>query len=240
MLLMRRHERSNVLGGVYVFPGGKLDKDDQALASLARLDRDPQQLHAMLGEPDIKPEAAAGLFLAALRETQEEVGVLLADHGETAQPLWRTRDMLPWLRWITPLNPAVGTHRFDTRFFLAVMPAGQEARPDAQEATRVIWLTPRDTLQRYCAGAIELAPAQLMSLVQLARHPDVASVWAEAKQAKPRCIQPETFEEAGVCYMCYPGDPRHTKPGRAMPGPLRLRVEKRRVEPLNGDEGWFE
>ena len=51
VLLMRRHTDSAVLGGAYVFPGGKVDAPDAAPDTLAQLDRAPAELHARLGEP---------------------------------------------------------------------------------------------------------------------------------------------------------------------------------------------
>ena len=84
VLLMRRHQASNVLGGAYVFPGGKLDLDDQNPAWLQRLSQDSATLHQRLNEPDIPGERAAGLFVAAMREAYEECRVLLgcAPHAE--------------------------------------------------------------------------------------------------------------------------------------------------------------
>ena len=51
--------------------------------------------------------------------------------------------MLPWTRWITPLVPSVQTKRFDTRFFVTTVPAGQQASHDMVEATASAWLSPR-------------------------------------------------------------------------------------------------
>lgn len=265
VLLLRRHEQSKVLGGMYVFPGGKLDATDSSPAALATLDQDAAALHQRLGEPELTPALAAGLHLAALRESHEEAGVLLAraaDGGPVAPwsaPLaaavregqsladamaqrglhWDTRAVLPWSRWVTPRQPAVGSHRFDTRFFLAVQPSDQEARHDDYEATEALWLAPRAALERYWAREIELIPPQLMSLAELSRHRDVAEAWAAALRLAPRCIQPETFDEDGVRVMAYPGDPRHPLRERVMPGPTRLRYVARRFEPDAGFGGWF-
>lgn len=265
VLLLRRHEQSKVLGGMYVFPGGKLDAADSSPAALATLDQDAAALHQRLGEPDLTPALAAGLHLAALRESHEEAGVLLAlsaDGDSVARwstplaaavregmPLadamtrlglrWDTRAVLPWSRWVTPRQPAVGSHRFDTRFFLAVQPHDQEARHDDHEATEAVWLTPRQALERCWAREIELIPPQLMSLAELSRHRDVAAAWSAALQQAPRCIQPETFDEDGVRVMAYPGDPRHPLRDRVMPGPTRLRYAARRFEPETGFDGWF-
>ena len=78
VFLLRRHTDSAVLGGAYVFPGGKLDEADSSEYVLRHLDRDPQDLHLSLAEPEIHTDMAAGLYVAAIREALEECGVLYA------------------------------------------------------------------------------------------------------------------------------------------------------------------
>ena len=141
VLLLRRHQASQVLGGAYVFPGGKLDAEDHAPEVLQSLSEAPEHLRQRLHEAAIEPARAAGLFMAALREAFEECGVLAGqDHAgpalaaqlrkQMAQASWhqslrqgqlrlRTDLLLPWSRWITPRQPSVTNKRFDTRFFLA-------------------------------------------------------------------------------------------------------------------------
>ena len=68
VLLMRRHQASKVLGGAYVFPGGKLDAEDHHPELIARLGQSPAQLQQRLNEPELAPERAAALFMAAVRE----------------------------------------------------------------------------------------------------------------------------------------------------------------------------
>ena len=65
---MKRHSRSDVLGGAYVFPGGKVDAADDELDALAHLDQPLSRLHASLNERDINERTAGGLYVAALRE----------------------------------------------------------------------------------------------------------------------------------------------------------------------------
>lgn len=234
VLLLRRHEKSQVLGGTYVFPGGKLDAADCSPEALATLDQDPHTLHARMGEPELSPAKAAGLFLAALREAQEEAGIALMHDGR-----WSVSAVLPWSRWITPRQPVIGSHRFDTRFFLAVLPPGQEARHDDHETTEALWISPRAALERQWAREMDLIPPQLLGLAQLARHPDVASAWNEALRSPVRCVLPVLFDAEGGKGMCYPGDPLHPIAQQVMPGPTRLRYVGKRFEPFEGFEGWF-
>jgi len=261
VLLLRRHDDSSVLGGVHVFPGGKLDAADCAPDTLALLDQDPATLQQRLGQPDLAPERAAGLFLAALREAHEEAGLLLATGAtpaaleqlaaarldgtpltEAMQSLslrWQVSAIQPWSRWVTPDHPAAGP-RFDTRFFLAALPTDQQACHDGYEATEAVWLTPLQALQRHHAHEIALVPPQLMSLVQLLRHADVASALAEARERVPPLVQPERHDSSDERVLCYPGDPLHSVRERALRGPTRLRWLPRRFEPIGGFDAWFD
>lgn len=256
VLLLRRHHASKVLGGAYVFPGGKLDAEDQSPETLPWLSETPAQLHARLQEPGLAPARAAGLFMAALREAFEECGVLagqdtrgpamaeqLRQHHATQR--WhtsllesglrlRTEEMLPWSRWITPRQPSVTNKRFDTRFFLTRVCDAQEAAHDNFETTDSVWLTPLQALERFAAGEIELAPPQIMSLYQLKAHANVEQALAEARSRAPVLIEPEPFDEHGRRVICYPGDPRHPVPARALRGPSRLMFDAGRFVPLDG------
>jgi 8-oxo-dGTP pyrophosphatase MutT (NUDIX family) len=265
VFLLRRHKASAVLGGAYVFPGGKLDEADCAPDLHAYLDTSPQALHRALGEPDLPERTAAGLYVAAVREVLEECGVLYARandsqalaHDAAQRQQWQqalhdgqgfadvlhgaglrvdTQHLAPWSRWITPMQPSVSNKRFDTRFFVAVLPEGQHPIHDNIEAIDSLWLSPREALDRYWAGDLPLAPPQIMTLVSLLPHADTASVLQAAKRQSPPLILPEAFDEEGVRVLCYPGDPRHSVAQRAMRGPTRLRFVAGRFEPITGFE----
>lgn len=259
VFLLKRHGNSDVLGGAYVFPGGKVDPADAGTA--VHLDQLPQALHAGLGEPDTDAPAAASFYVAALREAFEESGVLFAQDVSCAQVLQGaallraglafdamlarlslrldTRSVLPWARWITPRMPSMGNKRFDTRFFVAAVPPDQTARHDNHEATDSVWLSPRAALAQYWDGQIALAPPQIMSLSHLAHHASVAGVLAEARRRLPPLIQPEPFEQDDTRVVCYPGDERHPVREHALPGPTRLYFRNRRFEPRGGFEALF-
>ena len=184
VLLMRRAQASQVLGGAYVFPGGKLDTQDHAPEALQCLSESPEQLHQRLAEPTLAPQRAAGLFMAVLREAFEECGVLAGQDGAGAawaaqlrehlpHRSWheslnaaglrlRTQALLPWSRWITPRLPSVSSKRFDTRFFVAAAPAGQDGSHDANETVDLIWTTP-------AARALSMTAARSVSKLSWAR-----------------------------------------------------------------------
>ena len=259
VLLMRRHTDSAVLGGAYVFPGGKVDAPDAAPDTLARLDRAPAELHARLGEPALSPEQAAAFYVASVREAAEESGVLflqvgaaeiathsadtcarlragepfaalLAEHGARLD----TDALAPWSRWITPRRPSVMNKRFDTRFFLAAVPPLQEARHDDFEATEVRWLTPRAALRQYQAHEIDMAPPQIVSLLHLMQYRDVAQAMDDARSRPPPLIEPHPVEDAGGRILTYPGDPAHPVAERALPVTTRLVWRDKRFQPTEG------
>jgi 8-oxo-dGTP pyrophosphatase MutT (NUDIX family) len=258
VFLLKRHDLSDVLGGAHVFPGGKVDDEDAGLDLQDRLDTPARALHAALNEPELDELSAAALHVAALREVFEESGVLYAQGAGPEQAAQATRllreghafdevlaqmslrmqasRLQPWSRWITPRVGAVVRKRFDTRFFLAAVPAGQIARHDDHEATESVWLTPHAALQQYQEGRIELAPPQIMSLAHLTLHSSVDSALGEARRRKPPLIEPEPFEHKGERAVCYPGDERHSVREQALPGPTRLIYRNRRFEPIGGFE----
>ena len=262
IFLIKRHGLSDVLGGAYVFPGGKVDGADAELDVDLHLDQAPPALHATLNEPEIDIPTACGLYVAAIREAFEESGILFA-HGATQAQATRatalaregyafdevlaqmqlrlqTQSLAPWSRWITPRVPSVMNKRFDTRFFVAACPANQLASHDNHEATESLWISPRAALEQYQSGQLELAPPQIMSLAHLSRFEGVNAVMTEARSRLPAVINPEPFDEDGSRVICYPGDARHSVQVRVMPGPTRLRYVNKRFEPTEGfDALWL-
>lgn len=265
VLLLRRHAQASNMAGIYVFPGGKLDEADRTLGHAEWLDQPATALHTRLAEPGTDAATASGLHVAALREALEECGLLLAETTTADRPLdalraramlrdgmpfadmltalqlrLQTRQLAPWSRWITPLSPTVSSRRFDTRFFVALAPAGQTALHDNEETTESVWVAPRAALEQYRDGRIDLAPPQIMSLAHLARHASAGSVLQAAQGQRPPTILPEAFEQDGLRTICYPGDPLHSVPERALPGPTRLCYQARRFAPENGFESLFD
>lgn len=261
VFMVKRHGLSDVLGGAYVFPGGKVDGADADPQALRQLGAPLDELRATLGEPELDAATAAGLFVAACRETFEEAGVLLAEgagarHVNAAQTHARAglcfgqilarlelrldwSNIVPWSRWITPRVPALFNKRFDARFFLAAVPNDQEARHDNHEATESFWLRPRLVLEQYWAGEINLAPAQIMSVAALARYRHAADVVAAARVRRPSLIQPEPFTHGEMRAVAFPGDVHHPVAARALPGPSFLIYRNERFEPFDGFDALF-
>lgn len=257
VFLVKRHSASDVLGGAHVFPGGKVDAADASPTLHALLDQPMGRLRDALNEPQLNLPDAAALYIAAVREAFEECGVLFAgsvnttgvarlapgapfgDQLAAAGLQLRTRDIVPWSRWITPLVPSVTTKRFDTRFFVAALPEGQTAVHDNHEATESLWAAPRTALEMYWDGHMALAPPQIMSLAHLARYATAAQVFQAAAEQPPPVIFPQPHDMDGCRVVCYPGDPGHSLPQRALPGPTRLIFRNKRFEPPGGFESLF-
>ena len=225
--LVKRARTVDFMAGAHVFPGGRLDKADSAPAACALLSADTAALHRRLGE-DVSPTHAAGLFVAAVRETFEEAGLLLGSlaggwqledarkavaEGAQFTTLVGSIDaaaLAPWVRWVTP---EISPKRFDARFFLARAPEGQEPKVDGREATEGLWISPQEALGRWTDGAMQLAPATAKSIDMLAMHTSVDAVLKAAARRPPPVVQPRVWnDESGRAYISLPGDPRHPMP----------------------------
>lgn len=205
VLMLRRAERDDDLrSGVAVFPGGMLEPGD----------RDAHRF--VLGTTDAalseRYGLSAGLLdyaVAAVRETFEEVGLLLGcdDFGRAAeaQPSWsdwRTRlqqgqatvaamcqaldlrldlrGLACWSHWLTPPGTP---KRFDTRFFMAPAPAGQIAEADLGEALELMWLTPKQALEP--GRELKLLPVTRRTLRDLSVFSSAAEALAAAASQGP-------------------------------------------------------
>jgi 8-oxo-dGTP pyrophosphatase MutT (NUDIX family) len=260
VFLIRRHVKSSVLGGVYVFPGGKVDPRDASPDWIKHLDVDAHTLKQRLNEPELSPDQALAIYVGAIRETFEECGVLFARSNTATENALReldnskgllgvldqhklqlsAEDLVPFSRWITPKMASLMTKRFDTRFFLAKNPSLQVAKHDNFEATDSAWMSPREALTRYWNKEIDLAPPQIMSLANLSHFKSVDEALEAVRSRAPSFIRPEPFDEDGVRHLAYPGHPRHSEPEPAMGGPRLLRFLNQRFEPLGGFEAYFE
>jgi 8-oxo-dGTP pyrophosphatase MutT (NUDIX family) len=205
VLMVRRHAKSGFAAGALVFPGGKVDAADAAPAGEAR---------------------AAALLpfrIAAIRETWEEAGIFVGRRkGEKElfgrEQVRRLREAYPdpltnlativerealelaadrlvrFAHWITP---EAEPRRFDTQFFIAAAPAGQEAVHDGRETLECFWLSPRGALAEADAGrALVMFPTRL-NLMKLARSRSVAEALVRAESEPVVTVQPVMTVEAG-------------------------------------------
>lgn len=247
--LVKRSRTVDFMAGAHVFPGGRLDKADSSASACALLSAAAASLQQRLGEP-LPAMQAAGLFVAAIRETFEEAGLL---YGKIAAG-WNLGDaraavaggaqfatlmeqidaaaLVPWVRWVTPV---VSPRRFDARFFLARAPEGQEPRVDGREATEGLWISPREALHRWLEDEMLLAPATAKSLDALLAFETVADALAAAARRLPPVLMPHVWndKERGQAYISLPGDPRHSMAEDPLGGSiLRLQLETGRYRPV--------
>jgi 8-oxo-dGTP pyrophosphatase MutT (NUDIX family) len=201
-----RHQDMKFASGALVFPGGRVDPEDYVLAADA-----------------VRSPATAGLDpldgalrVAAIRETFEESGVLLArprgavglvsgerlhglaagGHGFAAMlaeaELVLAADLLVhFAHWITPVhNP----RRFDTHFFALAAPADQVGAHDGTESVESMWIAPRDVVAGSEAGRFKLVFATLMNLKRLDRYVSVAEALDAARRARVVTVTPLLVE----------------------------------------------
>ena len=237
--LLCRHHQSGFLGGAHVFPGGKVDPSDAEPSWCARVDRPTEEITERLGESDT--EVGLGLLIAAVRETFEEAGVLLANVAEGVD-LSATRERLhggasfselasdidmridsmaltPYARWITP---KMESRRFDTRFYIAVLPEDQSASHDGTETTSATWLRPAGAIDDMHAGRIKLAPPTVRTLQWLAQFDDAKSVIVDSLSRKPPLVRPRLVTGEDGWFLALPGDPEHPESEPVLPGATRM------------------
>ncbi len=173
VFMVARHRQIEFASGALVFPGGKVDPEDRALAGddLERIAR-----------------------VAAIRETYEECGVLLArprggraaavatagtfHERLKAENLEPSLDALTlFAHWITPTILPI---RFDTRFYIVEAPADQTAAHDGGEAVDSVWIEPRRALEEAARGRYTLVLPTRLNLELLGRSATAAQAVAEA------------------------------------------------------------
>lgn len=194
--ILKRSSKSVFMPGMYVFPGGNVSLEDHDPALLAAHSPvNPKTVSRLTGN-ELTFENIFPFAIAAIRETFEEAGVLISSSNEgndgylaeirhkrishQLEKDWlqdliiSRRLMLPlvklsrWSHWITPeLMP----RRYDTRFFVAALPDGQECTPDNRETTHGIWVTPKEGLSGNLNREIPLSPPTLVTLHELLQYP---------------------------------------------------------------------
>jgi len=242
VLLIQRHSKSKFAAGDYVFAGGKVEADDvpddvEGFCRSLTAEEAASRLGGGLG-----PREALGYWVGAIREAFEEVGVLLAyglsgdfvritednrgryesyraacqvenraffDMLRTERLTLATDRLNYFAHWITPEENPI---RFDTRFFAAVTPPGQEAVADGHEIVDVRWLTAEETLEAVRRKEISLRTPTIKNLEIIGAAASagggaVAAVAAVGRREVPT-IRPRVLTVDGRPVPVLPGDPR--------------------------------
>ncbi|WP_024519795.1 NUDIX hydrolase [Bradyrhizobium sp. Tv2a-2] len=201
VFMMVRHHQIEFNSGALVFPGGSVDKGDQEI--VAR-----RELHG--GGEGLDP-AALGFRVAAIRETFEESGILLA-HQQGSRDLIDVKrageieaayraplcegktsflnvlaENKLWLAFdeLIPyahwITPEGMPKRFDTWFFLAAAPPDQLGAHDGKESTDSIWVSPREALAGGESGRFKLPFPTTRNLIKLGKQGSVAAALDDAR-----------------------------------------------------------
>jgi 8-oxo-dGTP pyrophosphatase MutT (NUDIX family) len=223
VLMIRRAEASSFAAGALVFPGGAVQEEDEAAALGARC----------RGLAALGPSLAASA-VAAIRESFEESGILLARRAGAAAPIGGAEHRAlveryqaavaaqpaAWLAMILAedltidcdllvpyahwITPAERPKRFDTRFFVAPAPAAQVAAHDRREAVDAIWLRPAEAVEGADDGRYRIVFATRMNLLKLANSATVVEALAAARIAPIVAVSPRFEMRADGPVLCIP------------------------------------
>jgi 8-oxo-dGTP pyrophosphatase MutT (NUDIX family) len=183
--LMRRVAAMRFAPGMYVFPGGRVEDRDYGDVPVS-------------GAPDLRGASGDAVLVCAARETFEETGVLITTPSAVANESSRTeiesggdfasllrglsarvdaRALPMWAHWVTP---EIESKRFDVRFYVAAVPAGQSVRDVSGEADHVRWIRPADALALHAAGELPMLPPTSATLADLEVFGSAAAAVAHA------------------------------------------------------------
>ena len=222
--LLRRQPSMAFAPGMYVFPGGGVDEADRD-ADISWVGPPASEWATRFG---CSEDVARGLVCAAVRETFEESGVLLAgpdEHSIVADTsaasfqearlaleaheltfgaylagaglVLRTDLLGAWAHWITP---TFEPRRYDTRFFVAVLPEGQAVGELAREADRAEWAPLSDVLVAVDAGSSAMLPPTYVTCREVAGLA-ASEVLAAAARRDIHPIQPQLVEHGGELFL---------------------------------------
>ena len=224
IFMVRRHEKSS-FGSAYAFPGGVVDPEDSEVHQFCH-GLTSKEADSRLGVED----NGLDYYSAAVRELFEETGVLLADLSSLDENLTSVRDelndgSLNWVDFVTRnelsldcsnlhyishwVTPPMLPKRYSTRFFLAALPAGQDAMHCGGELTESRWATAKEMLAAGRRGDVKLHFPTIKTLESIARQkalPDLVD-WAKS------CVEwgvtsmvPLVIERHGKKEIVLPGD----------------------------------
>ncbi|WP_328554294.1 MULTISPECIES: NUDIX hydrolase [unclassified Streptomyces] len=233
--MLRRRASMAFAGGAYAYPGGGVDpRDDEHQIRWAGPTR--AWWAERLG---VDETSAQAVVCAAVRETYEEAGVLLAGPspdtvvGDTTGEDWEAdraalvardlsfaefldrrglvlrSDLLgAWARWITP---EFESRRYDTWFFVAVLPEGQRTRNASTEADRTVWIRPAEAAAGYDKGELLMMPPTIATLRGIVEYGRAADALAAAPARDMTPVLAEARLEEGEVVLSWPGHDEFTK-----------------------------
>ncbi|ERF80797.1 NUDIX hydrolase [Bradyrhizobium viridifuturi] len=210
VFMMVRHHQIEFNSGALVFPGGSVDKNDKEIAA------NP----ALYSGGDGLDGDALGFRIAAIRETFEESGILLArprgskdlvdarraNEIATAHRTALNEGKISFLKVLTDngmvlaldelvpyahwITPEGMPKRFDTWFFLAAAPPEQLGAHDGKESTDSIWVSTREALEGGESGRFKLPFPTTRNLIRLGKQPNVDAALDDAKKMSIVTVTP--------------------------------------------------
>ncbi len=226
VFMMVRHYEIDFNSGALVFPGGAVDASDHDIAGKPALCGGGEGLDAQ----------ALGFRIAAIRETFEESGILLAkprgsatlidarraseietahraalsERKTTFLKILADNGMLLTLDELVPyahwITPEGMPKRFDTHFFLAAAPPEQVGAHDGKESTDSIWVSPREALAGGESGRFKLPFPTTRNLIKLGKHRTVKDALDEARQSRIVTVMPVMTRLNGGRQLRIPAD----------------------------------
>ncbi|MET9393347.1 NUDIX hydrolase [Streptomyces sp. NPDC006624] len=233
--MLRRRASMAFAGGAYAYPGGGVDpRDDDHHVRWAGPTR--AWWADRLG---VDETAAQAIVCAAVRETYEEAGVLLAGEtpdsvvGDTTGPDWeagraalvaRETSFAEFLdrrglvlrsdllgAWTRWITPEFEARRYDTWFFVAALPQGQRTRNASTEADRTVWISPREAAAGYDEGELLMMPPTIATLRQLTAYGTAAQALADAPGRDLTPVLATARLVDGEIVLSWPGHDEFTK-----------------------------
>jgi 8-oxo-dGTP pyrophosphatase MutT (NUDIX family) len=233
--MLRRRASMAFAGGAYAYPGGGVDPRDERPVGWAG-----PPLAVWADRLGLDETSAQAVVCAAVRETFEESGVLLAgpDAGsvvaDTTGEEWeadrralvaREQSFAEFLArrklllrsellapWARWITPEFEDRRYDTWFFVTALPSGQRTRDVSGEADHTVWLRPADAAAGYDRGEMRMMPPTIATLRQLARYGSAAEALAAAavRDLTPVLARAELRPDGGIV-LSWPGHDEFTK-----------------------------
>jgi 8-oxo-dGTP pyrophosphatase MutT (NUDIX family) len=233
--MLRRRASMAFAGGAYAYPGGGVDpRDDERQIRWAGPTR-----AWWASRLDVDETSAQAIVCAAVRETYEEAGVLLAGPtpdtvvGDTTGEGWEAdraalvardvsfaefldrrglvlrSDLLG--AWARWITPEFEPRRYDTWFFVATLPEGQRTRNASTEADRTVWIRPEDAADAYDKGGLLMMPPTVATLRQLRAYDTAAEALAAAPGQDLTPVLAKARLEDGELVLTWPGHDEFTK-----------------------------
>jgi 8-oxo-dGTP pyrophosphatase MutT (NUDIX family) len=160
------------------------------------------------GHPFILKNAEEKERFSGYRSLLQDESMTLCQVAEKEGLLIALDQLHYYAHWITP---EARPQRFDTYFFIARHPEGQEPSHDQKETTTGIWITPRKALNENLAGEVILSPPTLKTLEDLSRYKTVDEVFDSLKEQPIQPVLPVLIKVSGEPVLLLPWDPEYER-----------------------------